>query len=124
MSLLHSRSLLNWRETTKQQLAAGVNTVNIELQVFQIGATFIVAVNGEMFSRFTERVRSATNQNLFVIAYANRAFGYIPTREAYAEGGYEVDTAHFFYQSFRPKPGALELLADRAAAMINHLSNG
>jgi hypothetical protein len=74
-----------------------------------------------MFTRFTDYARRATGRPLFTVAYANAAFGYIPTREAYPEGGYEVDTAHYFYRSFRPKPGALELLADRAAEMVKEL---
>ena len=58
------------------------------------------------------------NDRLFVAGYANAAFGYIPTREAYAEGGYEVDAAHFFYNSFRPLPGGLEMIAQRAAELV------
>ena len=55
---------------------------------------------------------------VFVVGYANAVFGYIPTRQAYAEGGYEVDTAHFFYNGFRPKIGSLEMLAERAAELV------
>lgn len=109
-----------WRKSLKTQVAAGkAREVDIELQVARIGDAFIVAVNGEMFTRFTDIVRQKTGKNLFTVAYANSAFGYIPTREAYPEGGYEVETAHFFYNSFRPKAGGLELLADRAAELIN-----
>ena len=42
----------------------------------------------------------------------------VATREAYEEGGYEVDQAHFFYNSFRAKPGGLEMLADRATTLL------
>src|SRR5213078_4275915 len=97
------------------QVAAGkAREVPIELQAIRIGDVTIVTVNGEMFTRFTAMLRDALGPHIFTVAYANSAFGYIPTREAYAEGGYEVDTAHFFYNSFRPKPGGLELLAERA----------
>jgi neutral ceramidase len=111
-----------WSESTKAQVASGEGReVPIELQAIRLGDVTIVAVNGEMFTRFTDILRRRTSQNLFTVAYANSAFGYIPTREAYAEGGYEVDTAHFFYNSFRPKPGGLELLADRAVELVNSL---
>jgi hypothetical protein len=89
------------------------------VQAARVGDVTIVAVNGEMFARFTDDVRRLTgNDRLFVVGYANAAFGYIPTREAYAEGGYEVDTAHYFYNSFRPAPGGLELLAEAAAELV------
>jgi hypothetical protein len=116
------QALEDWRVHMKRQIAeGGGHDVPIELQVIRIGDTFVVAVNGEMFTRFTTGLRETTGKKLFTVAYANSAFGYIPTREAYAEGGYEVETAHHFYRSFRPLPGGLELLRDRAASIIREM---
>jgi hypothetical protein len=115
-------AVATWRTSMKQQLAAGGGReVPIEMQAIRIGGVTIVTVNGEMFTRFTDLIRRGTSENLFVVAYANAAFGYIPTREAYAEGGYEVETAHIFYNSFRPRVGGLELLAGRAVELVNSL---
>ena len=36
--------------------------------------------------------------------------------------GYEVETAHFFYSSFRPKIGGLEMLCTHAARLVDQLS--
>ncbi len=106
----------NWRDAMKQIVrSGGGRNAPIEIQTIRLGDITIVAVNGEMFSRFTDLLRRKTGRNLFVVGYANAAFGYIPTREAYAEGGYEVETAHFFYNSFRPRAGGLEILVERAA---------
>jgi hypothetical protein len=112
-----------WRASLKVSVAAGAGrTHDIELQAARIGDVTVLAINGEVFSRFTDDLRRAvSDDNLFVVGYANAGYGYIPTREAYAEGGYEVDTAHFFYNSFRPQPGSLELLCDRAAALVKLL---
>jgi hypothetical protein len=111
-----------WRSTMKQTIAAGGGReVEIEIQAIRIGEVKIVAINGELFSRFTTMLRERVGDNLFVVGYANAAFGYIPTREAYAEGGYEVEQAHFFYNSFRPVPGTLEMLVDRAAELVKSL---
>jgi hypothetical protein len=115
-------AVATWRDAMKHIVATGGGKdVLFEIQVVQINDSYIVAVNGEMFSRFTAMLRERTGKNLFVVGYANTAFGYIPTREAYAEGGYEVETAHFFYNSFRPQCGALEMLADRAAGIIERM---
>jgi hypothetical protein len=105
-------------EMTKRVKAGTGREWPIEIQVITLGDVAIIAINGELFSRFTELLRQKTDRKLFVVGYANAAFGYIPSREAYAEGGYEVDQAHFFYNSFRPKEGGLELLADRAAELL------
>jgi neutral ceramidase len=112
-----------WRDSLKPIVAAGGGRQHdIELQAARIGDVTVIAVNGEMFARFTDDVRRrAGTDRLFVVGYANAAFGYIPTREAYPEGGYEVDTAHYFYNSFRPAPGGLELLADAAADLVRSL---
>jgi hypothetical protein len=119
------RTAINaWREKMKRMVAAGEGkTWEIELQAIRIGEVIIIAVNGEMFTRFTDYVRrSLPGKNVFVVAYSNAAAGYIPTREAYGEGGYEVETSHFFYGSFRPKSGTLELLAERAAELIKQVN--
>ena len=108
-----------WREAMKRIVAAGGGReVPFEIQAIRIDDQVIVGVSGEMFSRFTEMLRKRTNEDLFVVGYANAAFGYIPTSAAYDEGGYEVETAHFFYNSFRPARGGLEMLVDRAVELI------
>src|SRR4029453_9686344 len=109
-----------WRATLKPLIAAGGGrTHDIELHAARIGDVTVLGVNGEMFARFTDDLRRAGgDERIFVVGYANAGFGYIPTREAYAEGGYEVETAHSFYNSFRPQPGSLEMLTDRAAELV------
>ena len=94
---------------------------DIELFVLGIGPIAMITCNGELFSRFTADLRSMSNRDLFTVTYANAAFGYIPTRAAYAEGGYETDTAHLFYNSLRPQIGSLEVLTERAADMLRTL---
>ena len=108
-------------DTWRHSVRTAPTAIEIDLLAARIGDVTMLAVNGEIFSRFTDIVRRQVNQPLFVVAYANAAFGYIPTREAYAEGGYEVDRAHFFYNSLRPRIGGLEMLADHAAALISQL---
>jgi hypothetical protein len=118
-----STAISGWRGAMRQIAQRGEGrTVDIEMQAARIGECVVIAVNGEMFSRFTTSVRAQSgSEDVLVVAYANAAFGYIPTREAYPEGGYEVETAHYFYRSFRPRPGALELLAERAADLVKEL---
>ena len=113
------QALMTWRDTQK---AHGATSIDIELFAIDLGPIVILAISGELFSRFTAILRQRIAKPLFVVGYANAVFGYIPTAEAYDEGGYEVDQAHFFYNSFRPRKGGLEMLADRAVALINRLS--
>jgi hypothetical protein len=60
------------------------------------------ATNAEVFSEFTDMLRLRSDKQIYLIGYANGDLGYLPTRAAYLEGGYEVDVAHLFYGGFRP----------------------
>ena len=63
-------------------------------------------------------LRRAAGRPVYVVGYANGVRGYLATAAAYAEGGYEVDAAHFFYGGFRYQAGALEHLLDEAVALV------
>jgi hypothetical protein len=118
-----TKAVTAWRESLHERVkSGGGRTHDIELQAARIGDVTVLAINGEVFARFTDDLRRAIGDDrLVVVGYANAAFGYIPTREAYPEGGYEVDTAHFFYNSFRPQSGSLEMLCERAAELVRSL---
>ena len=93
-----------------------------ELYCVRFGDVLLLGLNAEVFSRFTDLVREMTGRRVYVVGYANGVMGYLPTKEAYEEGGYEVETAHLFYCAFRPSKGGLELLAEQASDMIEKMS--
>ena len=66
-------------------------------------------------------MRKGSTKKIYLIGYANGDVGYLPTRAAYAEGGYEVEVAHMFYGGFRSKVGGLELLAAAAMQLVGEL---
>ena len=89
-----------------------------------VGDAIFVGVNAEVFSRFAAHVRASAGEAVYVVGYANGVLGYLPTAAAFAEGGYEVDAAHFFYGGFRFKSGALEQLAQEAIALVGQVAAG
>ncbi|MEO6876448.1 MAG: neutral/alkaline non-lysosomal ceramidase N-terminal domain-containing protein [Opitutaceae bacterium] len=93
----------------------------VELFAIDLGGLVFLGINAEVFSRFTEWIRGTTGRRVCIVAYANGNLGYLCTREAYAEGGYEVDDAHFFYGGYRFQAGALEILAESAADLLRAL---
>jgi len=64
--------------------------------VIRIGDVALVSVPGEPF---TETAQAVAAQSPFthtlVSGYSNGGFGYIPIREAYGEGGYEIEATPF-----------------------------
>ncbi len=94
-----------------------------DLQALQIGPVSLVAIGAEVFSRMAGELRAAHGPCTYVVGYANGDLGYLPFREIYDEGGYEVDMAYMFYANFMIAPGAYEMLRDRAVELLNALKD-
>lgn len=92
--------------------------VPMEIHVLRIGRVVLVCLGAEVFSVLADELRAATGETLYVVGYANGDVGYLPTRAAYAEGGYEVDSAFIFYNAFRPKISAFEMVRDAALYLV------
>jgi len=118
----YRRVVEHWRITllARHQLPAA-RQHEAELFGIQLNEVILLGANAEIFSQFTDMLRVHSSQPIYLVGYANGDMGYLPTRAAYAEGGYEVDVAHFFYGGFRPKVGGLELLADAAMNLVRKL---
>lgn len=111
-----------WRTTLlKNGREHGNGHHDAELFGVRLNGVILVGANAEVFSEFTDMLREHSDRKIYLIGYANGDVGYLPTRAAYAEGGYEVEVAHMFYGGFRPKPGGLELLAAAATDLVEEL---
>jgi neutral ceramidase len=119
----YRRALEKWRRSRIEEVRTGQCPDSAEMEIFgiRLGPAAILGLNAEVFSVFTDLVREATGRDVYTVGYANGVRGYLPTTVAYEEGGYEVETAHFFYNSFRFKPGGLEKLAGEAVDLVHSL---
>jgi len=72
----------------------GDSPLRCEIQVIKVGRVALLGWPGEIFCDFGMEVkqRSAFHPT-YTIGYANGSIGYVPTPEAFEEGGYEADTA-------------------------------
>lgn len=87
--LQRARSMLESRETGEP-----LPSIPAEVSAFCIGPLAAVTVPGELFTEIGMRIKAASPFPLPLIAgYTNGSIGYIPTVEAYPEGGYEVTHA-------------------------------
>ncbi len=91
----------------------------VEVMVIRIGEVGLVGLPGENFceSGLEIKRRSPTRHTL-VAGLANDAIGYLPCREAFAQGGYESTVG-----STRYAPGAAERLVEAAVLQLNQLSS-
>ncbi len=87
-------------ERLQRNLEAGQRQYAAELQAFRIGEAGLVSFPGEFFVEVGLEVRKRSPfRTTFCLGLANDTIGYIPTEEAYPEGGYEVSVTRFGPQS-------------------------
>ncbi|MDD4226800.1 MAG: neutral/alkaline non-lysosomal ceramidase N-terminal domain-containing protein [Mariniphaga sp.] len=84
--LKYDRVIRDFRTTTND---VPVTAVRIDDFVW-------VTFPGELFHEIGKKVKSATHARYpFLAGYCNGAMGYLPTQQAYSEGGYEPWTSRF-----------------------------
>ena len=122
-----AQRLVQWAELVLRTIDKGKpvtrELVCWGLRVNDIG---IVAVNGEPFAELALEVkRCSPLSNTFFFGYSNGCLGYLPTREAFNEGGMEVNESHQNYMLPTPftrdwgpavVANSLELLHELAAS--------
>ena len=91
-------------------------TMSMEVQVFRLADDVaIVTLPGEVFVEFGLQIKAESPfATTLVIELANDAPGYIPTKKAFVEGGYETVNS-------RIAPGGGEKMAEVAITMLKEL---
>jgi hypothetical protein len=97
--------------------------VHCELQALRLGPVGLIALPVEPFAATGIAIRDEGSLPYnIVVGYANGCLGYLPTRDAYAVGGYEVEVAHQFYRLPMPlAPDAEPLVRGTALALLADL---
>jgi hypothetical protein len=91
------------------------------IQAVCIGDVLILTFPGEVFLEHAQNsLCGHPFKDAMIFGLANDYVGYIPTKEAFGQGGYEVKTS---YSSSRFEPCAGELLTKACRELINNLYN-
>lgn len=94
-----------------------------EVQALRIGDFALVGLPGEVFVEYQLHIAAHSPfPHTAVAAYTNGNEGYIPTAAAYAEGGYEVETAIRFYGTTMPQPQSEEVILNAAEEALGRLA--
>lgn len=107
----------NMRLCAPASLSKGGDRLPLEVQAIRLGAeTAIVALPGEIFVELGLALKKASPfKNTFVVELSNAIeCRYVPTREAYARGGYEVVNSVL-------QPGGGEMLVEAALRLLREL---
>ena len=90
---------------------------HVEVMVFRIGDVGIVGLPGEIFCELgLEIKRHSPAAHTLVVELANDAIGYMPTEQAFSQGGYEPTPGSTMYER-----GSGERLVKSALKQLNEL---
>lgn len=107
--------------TSINQYLAGFNSeypagfLPLELQGLRIGEMVLIGLPAEAFAEVGRSIKSACGRKILIVGLANGYFGYVPCRQAYLEGGYEIASSRF-------APEAEDALAAAAAKLAMEMS--
>jgi len=86
--------LIQYARSTIKYVESGENVRPTEIQVFRIGDGGLIALPGEIFVEIGLDIKKKSDlKHTLICELANDAIGYVPTREAFKEPGYEVGVA-------------------------------
>lgn len=93
----------------------GLSELTFELQIFQLGDLALVAMPGEPFVETALRIKAESPfEYTFFSGYSNIGHCYIPTAQAYDDGGYEVDRTPV-------KAGAVDIIVQETLDQLRSL---
>jgi hypothetical protein len=103
----------------------GPSHVMVPVQAIRINDLAVVGVAGELFVEVQLAIKQRSPFRATLVAgYSNGCIGYLPVRDAYSTGGYEVDHSYKGYRlPAAIAPGAAEHIADSAISLLRALTN-
>ena len=119
----NAAAVRDWVARTRDDVQAGRfrRYVAAELQTIIVGDVALVGVPGELFTSLGLQIKQASPfPHTHILTFTNGNLGYIPAREAYAYGGYEVDIAYRYYgypAGLAPEAG--ELIVATAVELLH-----
>ena len=88
--------VLPGKQRAKIDAATGGETPEFNLTVGRLGDVAVVGLGGEAFNEIGMAIKRASPfPHTLIITHCNGAAGYLPTKEAYPQGGYEVESSSF-----------------------------
>jgi hypothetical protein len=112
--------LRSWIQWAEQRSPEDHLAWQAPLNAFRWGALTLVGLPGEPFLNTGEAIATAIGGTVMVTGYTHGCPGYIPPRDEYEFGGYEVIDAHRYYGMPAPfAAGSAEKLVQAAATLAS-----
>ncbi len=93
------------------------------VQVLVVGEVAFVALSGEVFIELALDIQARSPfARTVVLGYSNGCSGYVPTADAYPDGGYEVTDAYRYYGTLMIAPESERLITNAAVSLLADLA--
>ena len=122
--LMNAYIPIEWAQEALAVVETGqaVDHVAMEIQVMRINNALLVAMPGEIFVDIGLNIKKASPYPYtFVVEMANGAIGYLPTRKAFEQGGYETEYAAKVYGTYLLTPDTQSIVEEGAAKAIRRV---
>jgi hypothetical protein len=97
-------------------------TLPFAVQAMAIGELALVGLSGEVFLEFAHRIAAASPfPHTWVLGYTNGCQCYVPTAEAFGEGGYEAEESFGWYRTLPLAPHAGDEMAAAAGRLLQEV---
>jgi neutral ceramidase len=114
-------ALDDWAESLKNVVEgkSALEPVFCEVQVLRAGDFSLVAMSGEPFFETGQRIsRSSPAQKTWTLGYCNTYIGYLPTKRAFQEGGYEVSDSFRYLDTWQFQPSCESSVTKTARKLL------
>jgi neutral ceramidase len=93
--------------------------IPVEVQILRIGDIILAGIPGEVFVDIGLGIKNGSAfKNTFVAGYTNGDIGYMPTKKAFQEGGYETHYAYRLYGIYPVDQDVAEKMINSALKLI------
>jgi len=95
-----AEAYVQWAEEVLRLVRAGARREpeRFEIHALRLGELAVVGLSGEVFVEYQLEIdRTSPFAQTIVCGTTNGCVGYVPTAQAFGEGGYEVEQAYKFY---------------------------
>jgi hypothetical protein len=100
-------------------------TLPFAVQAVRVGELALVGLSGEVFLEFAHQIAAASPfPHTWALGYSNGCECYVPTAEAFAEGGYEAEDSFRWYGTLPLAPQAGEEMVAAAARVLAQVRRG
>jgi len=124
-SRLIANRRLAWARVQLEAIETGAElAVPFELQAIRIGEAAIVAIPGELFTEIGMEIKAGSPfRTTLVAAYSNGVYFYIPTKAAFEEGGYEINSHQNYMRFSGPTSEWAETIVRESHELLRNLKN-